>query len=255
MGQIIAVTGMGGCGKTTFAANLACSLAEREKVVAILSAEVNFGTIQTFFGESIENSKGIMASFTDKAEQPERMLTQCGKVHDNIYVMAIPNENYEIHIPELNKTEKEKIEQIIRRLSIISDYLIVDCTSDLYNPISMLGINKAHFVCCAYKITSNAVLWHHGIMPTIMQLTSGHIYSIISEHQKGCRPDDFLKTVNMEDIVSLPNIDNMPIFENIGIPLYFSNEKDKAKILYRKALCDIADNIIRKSMEVENAGK
>lgn len=250
MGKIVAVTGMNGGGKTTFSANLACSLAFKEKVVVILAAELNYGVLQNFFGTAIENDKGTIASFSDKTEQPEKMLTQCSKINENIYLMSIPNDSYEVHTEGL---EELKVEQLIRRLSIISDYLIIDCTSDLYNGITIMGIEKANYVYCLYKSTSSGVLWHRSMMPIISQLTDGQILKIVSEHQLGCEPNAFIKTADIEVHACLPNVISAPILENIGKPIYF--DKDKISQRYHKIIYEIATNIIMEKGEQIHAGK
>lgn len=249
MGQVIATTGMGGVGKTTFSANLACGLADQEKVVIILSAELNFGNIQSFFGESIESDKGTFASLSDKTEQPEKMLVQCSKLNSNIYLMAIPNDNYEVHTAGL---EDSKVEQLIRRLSMIADYLIIDCTSDFYNGITIMGIEKAHFVYCLYKATAGAMLWHRSMMPIISQLTEGEIYPVLSEHQMGCQPNAFSKITEIDIEAYIPNVVSAPIMENIGRPIYY--DKDKTSQAYRKVISQIAEDIILGKGE-ENEGE
>lgn len=249
MGKIIAVSGMSSTGKTTFSANLACGLAEKEKVVIILAAELNFGTIQGFFGETIENGKGTLESLLDKTEQPEKMLTQC-KLNENIYLMAVPNENYELHTEGL---EELKVEQLIRRLSLISDYLIIDCTADFHNGITIMGLEKAHHIYCLYRATSSAVLWHQSAMPVISQLAAGKIYMVISEHQMGCQPNAFIKAADIDAHAFLPNIEVAAILENIGRLLYV--DKDKTCQKYRKVIADIAKNIISDNGEENNAGE
>ena len=83
MGKIISVTGLEGAGKSTFSANLALSLALKDKVVIIIPALLDYGGIQLFFGDVISKDKGIHAAFSDKTGQPEKYLTQ-SKVNDNI---------------------------------------------------------------------------------------------------------------------------------------------------------------------------
>ena len=59
MGKIISVQGMGGVGKTTFSVNLGCALAERDKIVVILSSELNYSTLSSFLSTNINENNPL----------------------------------------------------------------------------------------------------------------------------------------------------------------------------------------------------
>ncbi|QIB69779.1 AAA family ATPase [Aminipila butyrica] len=244
MGKILSVTGMPGSGKTTFAVNLACGLAERDKIVILLAAELNYGTLQSFFGTTIEDGKGIFASLSDKTEQPEKMLTQCNKINDNIYLMGIPNENYDVHTDGL---EDLKVDQLLRRLSMISDYLIIDCTSDLYNGITIMGIEKADHIYCLYKSVSNAAFWHRSWVPVLMQLSDVPICPIITEHQLGCDPNTLVKAIDIEPFAFLPNVPTASILENMGTPIFLEKRKIASLFSFNKK-----EDVFRYQLVIKN---
>lgn len=54
-------------GKTTFAVSLACALSKRDKLVGLISSNLTYGELQTFFGQSVPEEKGIFEALREKA--------------------------------------------------------------------------------------------------------------------------------------------------------------------------------------------
>jgi len=46
-------------GKTTFAVNLACVLSKRDVLVGLISSNLTYGELQTFFGQVVSPGKGL----------------------------------------------------------------------------------------------------------------------------------------------------------------------------------------------------
>jgi MinD-like ATPase involved in chromosome partitioning or flagellar assembly len=68
MSEIIAVWGGKHSGKTTFAVNLACALSKRDVLVGLISSNLIFGELQTFFGQEVPPAKGLFEALN--AETP-----------------------------------------------------------------------------------------------------------------------------------------------------------------------------------------
>lgn len=227
MGEIIAVYGKEGSGKSTFSVNLACALSEKQKIVILMPAQLNFGGVQILLNEIIDSNKGIFKAMQDKAEQPEKFLTQC-KINQNLYLMGVPNQTFE---PYLAGLEKTKVEMILRKLAIHSDYLIVDCTADLYNGLTLMGMAKANQIFCMYRSTISSCLWHNSMYSSISQLTDTKIKPIISEYEIGCSIQEFLNKTSLNCKAFLPDVGNATILESLGKPIYYDRTKVSEKYI------------------------
>jgi MinD-like ATPase involved in chromosome partitioning or flagellar assembly len=63
--KIIAVWGKDNSGKTTFAVNMACALANRDRLVGLISSNLIYGDLQVFFGQSVPPEKGLFRALND----------------------------------------------------------------------------------------------------------------------------------------------------------------------------------------------
>jgi len=238
MGKIIAVTGLEGAGKSTFAVNIALALAAKQKVVVLMAAQLNYGTIQLHFGEEIKTDKGIFASFTDKTGQPEKFLTQC-KAEENIYLFGVPNETYE---PYVSAIEDTALSNIFRKLSVASDFLIVDGTSGLYNPITILALDRAHIVFDISTISAKACLRIQSIKDTLSRLCGEQMRWIISEQNPGCDTDKFLSACKIEPYAYLPEVPHAWSLECMAKQIYKDKSRKSGK--YKRVIDDIARELI-----------
>lgn len=240
MGKILTVYGPSGSGKSTFAVNLAEALAAREKLVAIVNCDINVGSLQVFFSETIENDMGILTALADKAEQPDKYLKQVAK-KKNIYLLSCPNEQYDIQ--SVARLEKTPVENLLRKLSISLDYLIVDCTPDLVNGLTIKGIRMADYMFMCYQSTIKNCLWHNSHINTIKQLTDGEIISVLNEYNAGCTVPAFTQATGIEISAFLPVVANASFLENQGKTIW--DEHGKYTVKYKAAVKRIADIIAR----------
>lgn len=237
MSKVITVFGKAGTGKTILSVNLACGLAERQSVVAIISAELSHGSLQINFGEVVPEDQGIFAALNDRTEQPQNKLTQC-KHNENIYLLTVPNAREEVFYENM---EQKLVEDLIRRLGVHVDYIIIDCTPDLNNPITLMGLHLANMVFCTYRATITNCLWHQS-MSVFFRQFGVFPESVISEYEIGCSIQEFLKITGLSPVAILPNVENATLFENVGRPLYA--EKDKQSRKYRAEIDRIIDKIM-----------
>lgn len=224
MGQILTVYGAGGSGKSTFAVNLAAALAKQNKIVTIMNCDMNVGSLQIFFGETIDNTIGIPLVFRDKTEIPDKFIKQVTRI-PNIYLLSCPNELHDILSGEI---EANAINMVFRKLSLSSDFLIIDCTSDLYNELTLRGIQKADKLFLCYKITINHLKWHQSHIHTIERFAKPVTY-ILNEHDNGCSTNDFASTSQIDYAYTLPDIYEARFLENEGTPIYTIGGKRYSK--------------------------
>lgn len=237
MSRIISVYGKAGSGKSTFSVNLACGLAERQYVVALVSAELNHGTLQIYFGEVVPDNQGIFAALNDRTEQPQHCLTQC-KYNENIYLLTVPNAREDIFYESV---EQKLLENLFRRLGVHVDYIIIDCTPDLNNPITLMGLHLANISYCIYRATTENCLWNQSIKTFFRQF--GIVpTAIISEYNIGCSIQEFMKISGLNPVAVLPEVEHATLYKNIGRPIY--SEKDKQSRRYREEVEKLIDKII-----------
>lgn len=220
MGQIIAIHGAGSSGKSTFAVNLATALAQQDKIVTIVNCDMNVGSLQTFFGETIDSTLGIPLVFTDKAEMPDRFIKQVGKI-PNIYLLSCPNEKYDLLSGEI---EASAINAVFRKLSLFSDFVIIDCTSDLYNELTLRGLQKADKIFLCYRYTINHLKWHQSHIHTFERFSKPIIY-VLNEHDNGCLDTDFISASKIEYAYRLPDIYEARFMENEGSPMQLGGKR------------------------------
>lgn len=220
MGQILTVYGAGGSGKSTFSVNLATALAKQNKIVTIINCDKNVGSLQIFFGETIDSSIGIPLVFSDKTEMPDKYIKQVEKL-PNIYLLSCPNEMRDIISGEI---EAASIQTAIRKLSLTSDFVILDCTSDLYNELTLRGLQKADKLFLCYKMTINHVKWHMSHAHTIERFGKEIIY-VLNEHDNGLTENDFADASKIEYAYHLPNVYEASFLENEGSPIYLEGKR------------------------------
>lgn len=241
MNRNIAIFGKSGSGKSTLAANLACGIASQDKVVAIVSANLQHGSIQIFFNTVIKEDKGIFQALNDVTEREQEMLTQCSNVNHNIYLLATPNNHKDFYAEEI---EIRKFENMIRRLSVFTDYIIFDLKEDLNNPVTAMGLYLADIMCVTYNPSYDSIYWHNTMQALFNQLQlTDRIISVISPHEMGCSMDQFFRETQIEYAKILPTVDKAKIYENSGTPIYFKNESNKQLKSYRQGIDQIIYDI------------
>lgn len=239
MGKIITIYGAPGTGKTTLAANIAGILAEQENVVCIVNADINCGSIQTFFGESVGLSESVFRALQDNTEQYNRYFVQIEK-KPNIYLLSAPNETYSVQTTQM---PKEQIFPLMRKVSSIFDYVIVDATSDLLNGITLTGIAFSDFLLWCHKSTINCCLFQKSHTAVLSQLAQNNTFNIINEHDIGCTIQDFLRSSEMSPDIILPDVADAAFLENQGRLIV--DNRGKAQERYRNNILKIIDEIKR----------
>lgn len=220
MGQILMVYGGTGSGKSTFAVNLGTALAKQNKIVTILNCDMNVGSLQIFFGETIDNTIGIPLVFSDKTEMPDKFIKQVTKT-PNIYLLSCPNEKHDILSGEI---DANAINTVLRKLSLFSDFVIIDGTSDLYNELTLRGLQKADKLFLCYKYTINHVKWHLSHIHTLERFGKDIVY-VLNEHDNGLNETDFVNAAKIEYAYSLPDVQDARFLENEGTPIYTAGKR------------------------------
>lgn len=136
MGNVLSVWGSPGSGKTTFATKLATAIYEKfQKTVIVLYCDIETPVLPVVFPNF---KRGYLASVgvaLSKAELLQNDVIQC-----LVTIKGKPNFGFLGFRDGENKNTfprftRNKVEDLIDTLRGISDYIIVDCTSNLENNI------------------------------------------------------------------------------------------------------------------------
>ncbi|HWQ77864.1 MAG TPA: ATPase, T2SS/T4P/T4SS family [Anaerovoracaceae bacterium] len=242
MNKIITVFGKSGSGKSTLAANLGSCLAKRDKVVVLISANLQHGGIQLFFNQVIKADKGIFNALNDVAEQEHTYLTQCQNVNDNLYLLAVPNSHNDFFGTE--KIEVGRVDDMVRRLSTSCDHIIFDCTDSLTNPITAMALYLADTALVTYNPSYESIFWHKSMKSLFEQLRlTERIIPVVSTYNMGCKQTVFFSETEMTYAVTLPGVESAKYYESSGTPMYYSPEKNKYIKEYKSGIDRIADEI------------
>ena len=179
----IAVWGMAGSGKSTFAVNLALALASRKFITGLLSANVLYGDIQSFFGQTINEDKGLFNAMKGSAGSVQDMFWKSG-LHENLFLLSIPNLYSGL---EADAIQTEEVKKLYDECSLYFDFLIIDGKEDITNAISTLGLTLAEEIYTVYRPSVVNGLWHTAMGQFCEQLNlTKKIIPVLNADQNAC---------------------------------------------------------------------
>ena len=144
MSKIIAVWGSPNSGKTTFATKLAKAIYEEyQATVIVVYTDNETPTLPIIFPNYRDEelcSVGVALSKTevDKHEVVKQMVTVKNK--QNFAFLGFINGENKYTYPLFDST---KVRELYSVLTSLADYVIVDCTSSLKNPLSKVAVREA----------------------------------------------------------------------------------------------------------------
>ena len=237
--KIIAVWGYKG--KTTMAVNLAWSLVlyKKDVLVTLLSTNLAFGDIQGFFGQAIHEQKGLQQALLGESHARSLLWKAATEgIAKDIYLMTLPNEVDSLYVetPTLDQAEK-----LIEELSSgdHTDYLIVDCSADLHNPLAGAALANADTIFCLHQPGWAAYQWYRGMRSVCEQLyLSERTKHIIYAQDQSCEVGSYVKELGLEITEELPFVASARQYESKGLPICAEESRHTAR--YRqtmKGLC------------------
>ena len=138
--KIITVFGAkGGIGKSTIATNLAVSLARKDKRVAVVDLDLQFGDINLFLDLSPKDS--IAELVQDKQALDIETIRSYMLMHSSrVNVLCAPKS------PEMAEiVQGERVEKIIDVMRPYFDYIVIDAPP-YFNEVSMVAIESADII-------------------------------------------------------------------------------------------------------------
>jgi MinD-like ATPase involved in chromosome partitioning or flagellar assembly len=234
---VVVIWGKNGAGKTTVAANLACALADFQKMVGLLSSNLYFGELQTHLNCKISTGQGSHLALASQTEA-QSFFVKSG-VNSNLFLLAAPNE---CNASDQCEQDAQEVESLIQRARIPFDLLVIDGSADLQNALTYIGMMAASTIVSVYQPSIVTCLWHQAHTQLFSQLRiRDRQLHVLNADNAACDRGAVLKVLGIKLGYELPFVPNAPIYENIGTPIVY--QKDKPSQKYAKAMRQIAAEI------------
>ena len=240
---VVVVWGKNGSGKTTCAVNLACLLADTQKIVGLISSNLYYPELQSFLDFRVSPEKGSHAALSSYSiAQTQSFFVESGS-NKNVFVLSPPNQCNAINACE---QDKEEVERLIDRSRLSFDYLVIDGSADLQSAITFLSMRLASYILTLYPVTISAGLWHqsHSLIFQHLHMTDRMI-NVLNADNNACERDVFLSAIGFKPEYELPYVPKADIYANSGKPIIYQSEK--YALSYRKTLDKILLHVMDKS--------
>lgn len=238
MSKILAIWGGKHCGKTTFAVNLGCALSERGVLTGLISSNLTYGELQTFFGQTIPNGKGLFEALGAENPNIGELFTACPD-SKNLFLLSVPTRYSGLLCDNVTL---EDAEQMLRAAALVFDVLIVDASTDLNNPVSGVGLWLADVVFTLHRPSIAAQMWQVGVSDFLRELHLSEKQTHILLSPNGEFDEKTYR--HMTGLVfacELPHIRHAAELENAGTPLYFFRDRSCGQ--YKKVLKKLTETL------------
>ena len=238
MSKTITVWGSNNSGKTTFAVNLACALSKQDKLVGLISSNLIYGELQTFFGQMVPSTKGLFEALNTENPNIGEKFIDYGE-SKNLFFLSVPTRYSSLLCDSVTI---EDVEQMINAASIVFDVLLVDGSSELNNPVSSVGLWFADTIFTLHRPSIAAQMWHQGVSDFVRELHLAEKQSHILLAPNGEFDDKTYRSMmELPFTYELPYIKCASELENAGTPIYFATDRICSR--YSKVLKQIAGKI------------
>ena len=238
MSKIITVWGGNNSGKTTFAVNLACALSKQDKLVGLISSNLTYGELQTFFGQAVPSTKGLFEALNTENPNIGEKFTDYGE-SKNLFFLSAPTRYSGLLCDTVTI---EDVEQMINAASIVFDVLLVDGATEINNPVSGVGLWLADTIFTLHRPSIAAQMWYQGVSDFVreLHLTEKQTHILLTPNGEF---DDktYRNMLNLPFTYGLPHIKCADELENAGTPIYFATDRPCRH--YGKVLKQIAGKI------------
>jgi MinD-like ATPase involved in chromosome partitioning or flagellar assembly len=237
-GKIYAVWGGNHSGKTTFSVNLACALSKRDKLVGLISSNLTYGELQTFFGQGVPPEKGLFEALREESPNIGEKFSEYGE-SKNLFFLSVPT-----HYSGLlcDTMALQDVEQLMNAASLVFDILIVDGAPEVNNPLSGVGLWLADRIFTLHRPSIAAQLWYRSVYEFIRELHIEEKQIHILRAPNGDFDDKTYRSMTELPFPwELPHVKRAGELENAGTPLYFF--RDRACRRYSSVLEQIASKI------------
>jgi Flp pilus assembly CpaE family ATPase len=191
-----------------------------------------------FFNQSIRSDKGTFQALNNSSGNVSEKFWKSG-IHDNLFLLSIPNEYKGLLADGISD---EEVETMLNQACVFFDFLIVDGSEDINNPISSIALTMASSIFTLYKPSIASCLWQRAMEDFIMQLhLKDKLIHMLSANDSSCPVEDFLRSTGLHYSYELPFVKSAPILENTGTPICLINDKECKR--YSRVLDTVADEL------------
>jgi len=234
--MITTIWGRAGAGKTTVAVNLAVALANKGKIIGIISSNLQYGHLQILFGQTVFDKHG-----TYKAIEDNDAINHYWKsgINENIFLMSVPNEYCRL---DYETVTSKQAEDIFAQSSAHFDCVIVDGHEDIGNPISSVALTMSANVLMLHRPSIASCSWYASKKEVLSLLRiDNRLIHIINAYDGSCKLDDYIGRTGINAKLELPFVAEAPVLENMGTPIFNSDSKKIRE--YKSILNKIAEVI------------
>ncbi|GHV10084.1 hypothetical protein FACS1894217_15310 [Clostridia bacterium] len=235
--MIITTWGRAACGKSTAAANLALTLSASRRMVGIISSNLQYGHIQSLFGQTIHTKHGTYRAIDENEAYAH--FWKSG-VDDNVFLLAVPNEYSGLDFEHITL---EQAENLITQALPHFDDLIIDGSEQLGNPVSDVGLAMSDRILLLHKPSVASCSWYTSKSEVSRLLKiDDKITHILSAYDNSCSIEAYREKTGVTFDFELPFVSEMPSLENAGTPITLTNQRSAKD--YKAALENIVKKVI-----------
>ena len=157
----------------------------------------------------------------------------------NLYFLSVQNGFDGMLLTAING---DAAQELLNDASIRFDYIIVDGSEELNNPVSSIALTMSDRVVTVHRASVKDCIWYSSMksMISLLHLADKTIH-ILNAYDKTCDKVAYLNGLGLRVEFELPFVDNAKILENSGKLIYCSKNGTG---IYRKMLQRLAAKII-----------
>ena len=244
MGDIIAIWGKNGSGKSTVASNLACLFAKRGHKTAIVGASRLFGSIQHFFGAHIPVERSIRHLLAGQESMGiAQYFHECADIK-RLSIASLANDD------DCLGCRREKPDAVLRFLGIAKrsfSYTIVDCDESPEDPLSMISLAESSRIAYVTQLTVQCAAFSKACESLVQGLRiAGKLEIVLNAHdlRAGINPSDFQLFGVERKAIALPYCRDAMLAACDGKPLALARAAGRQSMKYRAGLESLAKALL-----------
>ena len=142
----------------------------------------------------------------------------------------------------VEKIKKSAFADLIKEVREEFDYIIIDGSEELNNPVSSIGLTMSNKIVRVYKVCAKDCVWHKAMenLTDLIHIRSKTI-TVINGYDKSCDKMAFLNGLDTKPDFELPFVSNCPTLTNSGKLIYNSK---LANGHYKKTIQKLASQVM-----------